>query len=675
MKEITNTQDETTLSILYAQYDEESYFIKTIFKSISKTFHSSLGFEDTVNKFKNFKDINDVYFDVIIIDNRFGLDICHKILKINSQQKIIIKINLDNNENLSSFYVNGFDNFIYEPLSKLSIEKSIYHAKGQVEYANLLTRSLDKQNKKMTNLVTSYEHKLHDSEKKLEERNAFFASMSHEIRTPMNAIIGMSHVLLDDDTLTRNQMETVKTINNSSTMLLAIINDLLDFSKIEAGKLSLEKTSFDLNMILSYLADMTSLKAQEKGIYLTFDIDHNIGKHYLGDPLRISQILLNLLSNAIKFTDKGGVILKIKTIDSVDGKSTIQFEVKDTGIGLSEEALLKLFQGYSQAASDTTRKYGGTGLGLTISKQLVEIMRGKIWVDSEERVGSTFFVNITLDRDNEKRNYRLPSKDIMNLHVLIIDTNINSINSLKNLITYFRMDVDGSINFDDAKILMDKNKYDIIFIDKHTYNLFDVNSYKIKNDAHIVLIEDWKNILSNQEIDYTVVDEILKKPFHQQMIFEILTRIYNINGISNNGHQIDKHSKNAIKKLGKHRILVAEDNEINQKVMNGLLSGTKLQLDFADDGQIAIDKLKNSKKAYDLIFMDINMPNLDGYMATQIIRKDSLYDDVIIIGLSGQGSDEDIKKAKDIGMQDYLLKPIDVNILYDTLIKYLSDNK
>ncbi len=660
------------LSILYAQHTDESHFNKKILSAMSKIFHSSLGLEDTLNKYLNFKEINGFFFDLVIIDNRFGLDICHKILEINPAQKIIIKVRLDSNQYLSSFYINGFDDFIYEPLSKLSIEKTINVI--QKKESNPLLAD-NKENINISNIVSMYEDKLYDAQRKLEQRSEFFASMSHEIRTPMNAIIGLSQTLLQDNTLSREQLETVKTIHQSSNMLLTIINDILDFSKIEAGKISLEKISFDLNMILSYLADMMSLKAKEKGIKLTFVIDHNIGKNYLGDPLRISQVLLNLLSNAVKFTNKGGVTLRIKTVDSAEESSTVEFEVSDTGIGLREEEIQNLFQSYSQASSDTSRKFGGTGLGLTISKKLVEIMNGKIWVKSEFGKGSSFFVTLTLDTDKDKRKYRLPSKDIMGMSVLIIDSDAESVDSLKNLISYFQMPVQSAVNIEDAKELMAKNGFDILFIDKDIFDLLDVKSYKLEKKSHIVLIECWANILRNEKIDYSIVDEVLKKPFHQQRIFEILTSLYNINGIPNNTQQIDRYNKESIKALGFHKILIAEDNKINQKVMSGLLRGTKLEIEFADDGQEALNKLETNGATYELIFMDVNMPNMDGLMASQIIRKKSVFDNIPIVGLSGHGSDEDREQAKNAGMQEYLLKPIDVKALYEVLNQYLSGSK
>lgn len=664
------------LSILYAQYNEENYFNQKILQHMSKIFHTSIGVEDTISKYVNFHEINGFYFDLVILDNRFGLDICYDILKINPKQRIIIRVKLDNNEHLSEYYIKGFDDFIYEPLNKLSINKTISNIAEKSDYSKLLARSLEI-DKDISDIVTQYESKLEESQRKLEQRSEFFASMSHEIRTPMNAIIGMSQILLEDNTLTETQKENIKIINRSSNMLLGVINDILDFSKIEAGKLVLEKTSFDLNVILSYLADMITLKTQEKGINITFDIDHNIGKNYLGDPLRISQVLLNLISNAVKFTDKGEVMLSIKTIESNEEESNIQFEVSDTGIGMSEEHLQNLFKSYSQASHDTSRKYGGTGLGLTISKQLVEMMGGKIWAKSKYGEGSTFFVNVHLSNDTTvtKRKYRLPSKDIMEWRILIVDSHAKSVNSLKYLLDYFHIVSISASSVDEAKDILNKEKFDLLFIDEHMFDIFDFASYKDKTETRIVVIEDWMSSLKSKKRENKTIDQLLKRPFNQQMVFDALSNIYNSISTNDNLYDIETSPKDAIKALGKHTIFIAEDNIINQKVMSGLLKDTLIEIEFANDGLEMLKLLQNSHEFPRLILMDINMPNLDGYMTTQSIRRNKQYDDIAIVGLSGNTDTKEIEKAKDLGMQDYLLKPIDVKELYKILIKYLGDIK
>lgn len=665
------------LSILYAQYSDESYFNQQIISTLTENFYTSLDKENTLEKYNNFKELSENFFDIVILDNRFGLDICYDILQINPEQKIIIRVKQDSTKYLSDYYINGFDNLLYEPLTKLAIDKAISNVSEKNDYINLLQRSLENKDEvetKIDKIVSTYESKLQKSQRKLEQRSEFFASMSHEIRTPMNAIIGMSQILLEDDSLSAYQSQTVQTINRSSNMLLGIINDILDFSKIEAGKLTIEKIPFDFNMILSYLADMLSLKVEEKGISLLFNIEHNIGKNYFGDPLRISQVLLNLISNAVKFTQEGGVELNIAIIKSDDEYSTIEFQVKDTGIGICKEQIKNLFQSYSQASSEISRKFGGTGLGLKISKQLVQLMDGDIRVESEEGKGTTFFITLLLENDHSsgKRKYRLPSKEIMNKKVLIIDSHTNAIDSLRNLIEYFKIETKCVTDIQQANSLLERESFEIIFVDEDLFEEFDAEFQKNKNNADIVLIEDWMDSLRNLHYDESFIDARLKKPFNQQMVFDIFMKLYDKNYHKPQELNEKKYTKNDIKALGKKNLLIAEDNALNQKVMSGLLRDTEIEIDFANDGLEAVKILESSEKKYPLILMDINMPNLDGYETTQRIRENKDFNEINIVGLSGYTQDEYKEKAYKLGMNDYIMKPIELDELYRVLIKFLS---
>lgn len=505
--------------------------------------------------------------------------------------------------------------------------------------------------------------------KQLQDKSDFLASMSHELRTPMNAIIGLSQVLIEGGGLSKKQLENVNTISNSSNMLLGLINDILDYSKIDAGKLSLENISFDLNMILDYIADMVGQSAKEKGLELIFNIDRGVRANFLGDPMRISQIILNMMSNAIKFTQEGSICINVSSQDIDAHRTTLKFEVKDSGIGLTSKQIESLFQDYSQASSDTSRKYGGTGLGLTISKQLTELMHGKIWVESEYGEGSTFFIELKLEYEKPKefRVYRLPSKDIMQKRILIIDSRKKTSAALRNMLGYFHMNMESVSSVSEAQVLLEKASFDIVFIDEHMCEQNSFAKIEKRHPFSVVLIQDWASSADETYYGDNGIDTYIKRPFNQQMLFETILRLY---GPSENESSKRNYTKDDIVNLGKHTILVAEDNLINQKVLSGLLLGTGLELLFANDGEEALVMLK-LKSNFDLVFMDINMPNIDGYEATRKIRENKLYDDLPIVAMTADAFPEDIQKSKDVGMQDHLAKPIDVLSLYEVLIKYL----
>ena len=427
-------------------------------------------------------------------------------------------------------------------------------------------------------------------------------------------------------------------------------------------------------MILDYIADMIGLKAKEKGIELIFDIDHEVRANFLGDPLRISQIILNMMSNAIKFTEIGSVSVKVHSHDVDERRTRLQFEVKDTGIGLTQAQINSLFQSYTQADAATSRKYGGTGLGLTISKQLTELMNGQIWVESTYKEGCTFFINLELEyeKPHEFRVYHLPSKEIMQKRILIIDSHENTTNALTNMLGYFHMNVHSVDNEQDARLAMNRQEYDIVFVDDE---ISEFNQFQLcvkENPPLIVLIQNWINDYDEEYYAERCIDAFIKRPFNQQMLFDTIVRLYSDDKTISHV-QKRQYVKDDIKALGRHEILIAEDNIINQKVMKGLLSDTALELVFADDGEIALDKLSH-KNDFSLILMDIHMPKLDGYETSRKIQENEDYRNIPIVAMTADAMPEDVKKAKEYGMQDHISKPIDIQSLYETLITYLKTN-
>ena len=497
-------------------------------------------------------------------------------------------------------------------------------------------------------------------------KDQFFASIAHELRTPMNAVIGLSQILLQSD-LNSKQREYISKIESSGTILVELVNDILDFSKIEAGKLSIEDIIFDINDVLDNVAQILAIKAQEKGIELIFDLEDRIGSVFRGDPLRLGQVIINLMGNAIKFTESGEVALLIRAVDD----TTIEFHVKDTGIGLKQDQINRLFQNYTQASSSTSRKYGGTGLGLMISKQLINLMGGDIHVESQYGKGSEFIFTIQTTFEADKRLYHLPAKDLVGKKVLLIDNNQSTLNALNNMLNYFKYDSTVISDIKEAEALIENEAFDIIFMDIKMIKVLKEDIKPHTQETKVVVLNSGIELNEQESINGLSIDGYLFKPFNLHKVFELILKVYQREIVSLTSKENKLTKRNLVRLKGSH-IAVAEDNKINQTVIAAMLEDTEIKVSLFDNGQEIVEYLQSNDEGVDLVFMDVNMPVMDGLEATMAIRAHKEYSELPIIALTASQAQKDIDKALEVGMTEHLSKPIYMEKLYGVLIKYIQ---
>ena len=533
--------------------------------------------------------------------------------------------------------------------------------------------------------VTELKQKERDLKIALKQSNAateakshFLANMSHEIRTPMNAIIGMSYLALKTE-LDKRQRDYVNKIHFAATSLLQIVNDILDFSKIESGKLELDLLEFNLDTVITESINLLLQKAQEKQLELIYHSPLNVPNRVTGDPLRLGQIITNLVSNAVKFTENGTISIDIFEMKRVEKRICLKFSIKDTGIGIDDENKDRLFEAFTQSDSSTTRKFGGTGLGLTICRSLVEMMDGHIWVDSEIGKGSNFSFTawFTFDEEDGLEQMRL-AKDIYNLYVLIISDNSESSETLVEYLNElgFRSDVVSSA--DEASRMLTgvdiKDPYNMVIVDWKTQESESIQIMKeiselnlLENAPVRVLITDEGRTDIKKQLSGVHVDGYLYRPINQSALYDTIVNLFTRNNWDAMENEFieeeDFH-------LGGMRILLAEDNDVNQQIAVELLKGQGIEVDIANNGLEAVKKMSvaTDTPKYDLILMDLQMPEMDGFEAVRQIRKN--WEMIPIIAMTARTMVEEKEKCFQVGMNDHIAKPIIPYVLFTTIKKW-----
>jgi signal transduction histidine kinase/DNA-binding response OmpR family regulator len=505
-------------------------------------------------------------------------------------------------------------------------------------------------------------------------KSNFLSVMSHEMRTPMNAIIGMTSIGKKTDNID-GKNHALDKIEDASSHLLGVINDVLDMAKIEANKLELTPVEFNFEKVIHRVISVVNFRVSEKQQQLYVNIDKKIPNFLVGDGQRLAQVITNLLSNAVKFTSEGGEIqFDASLLYETSEHCELRIGIADNGIGIAPEHHEKLFDMFEQAESGTSRKYGGTGLGLVISKNIVELMGGRIWVESELGKGARFAFTIKVQRGTKNpRSLLSPGVNWDNVRVLAVDDDKEIHNQFNNIFDSLDIKCDTAVGgFEACRLIEDRGEYDIYFIDWRMPGMDGVEltrliKTRVNNRQSVVIMitaMDWEQI--KEDASRAGVDKHLLKPLFPSMIIDCMNECFGVFII-----QEDKHNNFADKKL-----LLAEDIEINREILIALLEDTGINIDWVENGEEALNKLEAEPDKYDIVFMDVQMPIMDGLEATRRIRalpaQQRKAERLPIIAMTANVFKDDVEACLAAGMNDHLGKPLDIEKVLEILHKYLK---